>query len=325
MCWWSLVGGLARPSRSCRAGEARSAGGLAGAAVPLTGVAEPVAAAPRDVLEAFNTASQLQDQAADGSVRLFRRQIAGGELAYLVVRLDARTHLELINANGATPGSDADGDTIWLDGGQHRATVAELVQAPYALRDGLELVAGMAFSFHGEVRTSNEGSVVINQVVHRVNAGRAALCITPERTALIGLFSADDLTRCAQAFGGGPVILWEGRVASTAVRTPTVDQVPFNPLNEDFVQIDWRRTVYNGPHPKTAIGVGRATDGTTFLVLANSRGISGEALAQALRTMGCHTALGGDDNSSTQMTWRGTQLWPGRVRPMPDAIGVYVR
>jgi hypothetical protein len=296
--------------------------GLVGAALPLAGVAEP---APGDPLEAFNAAGALQESVAGGSVRLFRRAMAGGELAYVVVRLDDQTHIELINADGAVPGSDATGDTIWLDGGRHRQTVAAMVNAPYARRDGLDLLAGMAFGFHGEERTSNEGSVVINGVVHRVNAGRAALCIKPDRTAAIGLFNAQDLAGCAQAVGGGPVILWEGRIASTAVQAPTADRLPFNPLNEDFVQIEWRRTVYNGPHPKTAVCIGNAPDGVTFLVLANTTGIAGETFAEALRAMGCHTALGGDDNSSTQLTWRGAQLWPGNVRQVPDAIGVYVR
>ncbi len=301
--------------------------GLVGAAVPLVGVAEavPDAALSGDQLEMFNAASALQEAVADGRVRLFRRAMSGGELAYVVVRLDEQTHIELINADGAIPGSDATGDTIWLDGGRHRQTVATLVNAPYARRDGLELLAGMAFGFHGEERTSNEGSVVINGVVHRVNAGRATLCIKPDQTAVIGLFDAQALAGCAQAVGAGPVILWENRIASTAVQTQTADRLPFNPLNEDFVQLDWRRTVYNGPHPKTAVCIGRAPNGGTFLVLANSTGVVGEDLAGALRAMGCHTALGGDDNSSTQLTWRGAQLWPGNVRQVPDAIGVYVR
>jgi hypothetical protein len=300
--------------------------GLVGAAVPLVGAAEPVAGEPVGAgLEAFNAGSTLQESVADGAVRLYRRAMGGGELAYVVARLDDQTHIELINADGAIPGSDATGDTIWLGGGRHRQTVATIVNAPYARREGLDLLAGMAFGFHGEERTSNEGSVVINGVVHRVNAGRATLCIKPDRTAAIGLFDAQALAGCAQAVGAGPVILWENRIASTAVQAPTEGRVPFNPLNEDFVQIEWRRTVYNGPHPKTAVCIGVAPDGVTYLVLANSTGVVGEDLAGALRSMGCHTALGGDDNSSTQLTWRGAQLWPGTVRQVPDAIGVYVR
>lgn len=310
-----------------RWGAPAAQAGLVGNAVPLAGITEPVpAGAPTgDPLETFNAGSSLQESVASGAVRLFRRQLDGGELAYVVARLDERTHIELINADGAIPGSDATGDTIWLDGGRHRQTVATMVNAPYAQRDGLELLAGMAFGFHGEERTSNEGSVVINGVVHRVNAGRATLCIKPDRTAAIGLFDAAALAGCAQAVGAGPVMLLDGRVASTAVQAPTEGRVPFNPLNEDFVQIEWRRTVYNGPHPKTAVCIGVAPDGVTFLVLANTTGIVGETFAGALRAMGCHTALGGDDNSSTQLTWRGAQLWPGNVRQVPDAIGVYIR
>jgi hypothetical protein len=41
--------------------------------------------------------------------------------------------------------------------------------------------------------------------------------------------------------------------------------------------------------------------------------------------MGCTTALGGDDDTSTQATWRGQPLWSNQPREVPDAIGVYIR
>ncbi len=297
----------------------------------LVGHAEPLAAEMRpappshEQLDAFNGGSALQERVADGLVEYYRRALGGGELAYFVVRLDERVHIELINADGATPASDEAGDTIWADRQQHLATVAEMAAAPYARRDGLELLGAMAFGFHGAARTSNEGSVVINGVVHRVNAGRGALCISPELRATIGLFDAEALRGCQQAVGGGPVILWQGKVANPAVAAPEGEFIPFNPLGEDFVQLDWRIKIYGGTYPKTAACVGDLPGGRSFLVLATSSGVTGVDLARALRDMGCTAALGGDDDTSTQATWRGQPLWGNQPRAVPDAIGVYVR
>jgi hypothetical protein len=304
------------------AGPAQAASGLVGRAEPLVGQANPVGADP----EAFHAGSALQEGLADGALRYFRRAMpGGGELAYVVVRLDARVQVAVVSADGATPASDSRGDTVWADGGRHLASVAAMAGAPYAARAGMDLIAAMAFGFHGAERTSDEGSVVVDGVVRRVNAGRAALCISPELRASIGLFSAEALAGCAQAAGAGPVILWQGQVASTAVAQPSADLLPFNPLGEDFVQLDWRKKIYNGLYPKTAIGVGDLPDGGSFLVLATSSGVAGEEFARALRDMGCRDALGGDDDTSTQATWRGQPVWPRPARDVPDAIAVYLR
>ncbi|NTU84508.1 MAG: phosphodiester glycosidase family protein [Chloroflexales bacterium] len=298
---------------------------LVGAANPLVARADPVAPS-HERLAAFNSASALQDRAADGQIELYRRALpGGGELAYVVARLGEQIHIELINADGATPGSDELGDTIWTDRQQHLATVAEMVSAPYAAREGMDLLAAMAFGFHGAVRTSDEGSVVINGVIHRVNAGRAALCITPGQRAIIDRFDAEALKGCRQAVGGGPVILWQGKIANPAVGAPTDDELPFNPLGEDFVQLDWRIKIYSGTYPKTAVCAGDLPGGGSFLVLATSNGVVGVDFARALRDMGCTAALGGDDDTSTQATWRGQPAWPNQPREVPDAIGVYVR
>ncbi|MEI7772879.1 MAG: phosphodiester glycosidase family protein, partial [Chloroflexales bacterium] len=213
---------------------------------------------------------------------------------------------------------------VWADGRQHLVPVAQMAAAPYAARAGMDLVAAMAFGFHGDARTSDEGSVVIDSVVLRVNAGRSALCITPDRRAKIGLFDAAALAGCAQAAGAGPVILWRGRVASLAADRPTDALLPFNPLGEDFVELAWRKKIYAGTSPKTAIGVGELPGGESFLVLATTQGIVGEDLARALREMGCSDALGGDDDTSAQAVWRGHPVWDRPGRPVPDAIAVYV-
>lgn len=317
-------------------GGAPAANALVGRAAPLRGVMEPSPAEapapqappappPAEQLAAFNAASALQESAAGGRVELYRRAVGGGEIIYAVARLDERVHVQVINADNAVPTSDATGDTMWADGGQHLQPVAAMANAPYAAREGMDLLWAMAFGFHGAVRTSNEGSVVINGTIHRVNAGRGALCITAEGRALIGKFGHEELQGCQQAVGGGPVILWDRKVANPDVGAPTDEFLPFNPLGEDFVQLDWRIKVYMGGYPKTAVCVGDLPGGPSFLVLANSSGVAGIELARALRDMGCHSALGGDDDTSTQAVWRGQPLWPRAQRPVPDAIAVYAR
>ncbi len=108
-------------------------------------------------LERYNAGSALQDADPDRRVRFYRRDLAGGgSIAYFVVMLDAKARVAVINADGATPGSDSAGDTIWTDGKRHLATAAEMAQAPYALRDGAPPLLAMAFGFHGDARTSDE-------------------------------------------------------------------------------------------------------------------------------------------------------------------------
>jgi hypothetical protein len=276
-------------------------------------------------LENYNQGSVLQDSDPSGRVRFYRRNVAGGSIAYFVVTLDQQVHLEVINADGATPGSDATGDTIWLDGQKHLATVAQMAQAPYAARDGMNLLGAMAFGFHGDVRTSDEGSVVVNGKLLRANPGRAALCITGDSQASIGLFDVGALGECDQAIGGGPVILWKGKIANPAVSAESDRYLPFNPLGEDFVQLDWRKKVYSGTYPKTVIGVGAHADGRAYLIMLISNGVGGLDLAEQLKALGCTDALGGDDDSSTQAVWRGAPVQSHSPRTVPDALGVYLR
>ena len=299
---------------------------------PLIGIARAEAlpastAAPAavDALERYNQGSTLQGSLADGRVRFYRRAIGGGEIAYIVAEPGDTVSATLINADNARPASDANGNTIWADGGQHLRTVAEMAAAPYAARDGWELAAAMAFGFHGDVRTSNEGSVVIDREVLRVNPGRAALCIYADGRAEVGLFGRERLAGCAQAVGAGPIVLWEGRIANPEIAAPTTEFMPYNPFREDFVQIDWRRQVYTSDRPKSLIGVGARPGGRTFLVLMVSYGVGGVEAVRQLRDMGCDQALAGDDDSSTQAVWRGQPVRGGEVRPVPDAFAIYVR
>jgi hypothetical protein len=298
------------------------------ASAAAQGEAEPIviqAIPNQSALESYNQGSLLQDADPTGQVRYFRRVVAGGSIAYFVVTLDDQVHLEVINADGATPGSDASGDTIWTDGRKHLASVAQMAGAPYAAREGMSLLGAMAFGFHGDERTSDEGTVVINGTVHRINAGRATLCLTRTGQAKIGLFDAGALAECQQAIGGGPVILWRGKIANTAVSAETDTYLPFNPLGEDFVQLDWRKKVYDGRYPKTVIGVGTHADGRSYLVMLISEGVTGLDLAEQLKALGCTDAVGGDDDSSTQAVWRGAPVQSHSPRTVPDALAVYQR
>jgi hypothetical protein len=285
----------------------------------------PVSGPETAALERYNQGSVLQDSVADGGVQFYRRDLAGGDIAYFVVNLDEQVHIEVINADGATPGSDAAGNTIWTDGQRHLATVAEMANAPYAAREGMTLLGAMAFGFHGDVRTSNEGTVVINNTIHRVNAARAALCLTPDHHAWIGLYDAAILQHCKQAIGAGPVVLWQGKIATPDVIVETPAFLPFNPLGEDFVQLDWRKRIYTGLYPKTMIGVGARADGSAYLVMLVSYGVTGVEVVRQLQEMGCTTALGGDDDTSTQAVWRGIPVRNNQVQEVPDAVAIYLR
>ncbi|HWQ11569.1 MAG TPA: phosphodiester glycosidase family protein [Roseiflexaceae bacterium] len=302
------------------------AASITGEAAPIAAEAAPVAPVPA-LLEQYNRASALQESAGDGSVRFYRRALpGGGSLAYFVIMLGDGADVRVVSADGATPGSDAAGDTIWVGGGQHLATVQEMAAASYAARPGMALVGATNFGFFG-ARTSSEGTVVVDGTIHRVNPWRAALCITADQRAEIGLFNRAALeTRgCRQAVGAGPVFLWKGKIANPAVSAPSGDFIPFNPLGENFAQLEWRITAYTSDLPKTAVCVGERADGGAFLVLVTSYGVPGLELARNLKAMGCTDALGADDDTSTQMVWRGAPVVQRPPREVPDALAVYVR
>ena len=66
-------------------------------------------------------------------------------------------------------------------------------------------------------------------------------------------------------------------------------------------------------------------DGRGYLMTLISNGVGGLDLAEQLKALGCTDALGGDDDSSTQATWRGASVQSHSPRTVPDALGVYVR
>jgi hypothetical protein len=320
--WWP------RPIKGIEAVAAIAQGAITGSRPAITGAARPVEAARSTAgsLSAYNQGSVLVESVGEGSIALYRRKLeSGGSLAYIVVMLDGTTQLEVINADGAMPGSDAAGDTIWLDGKRHLQPVVTMVGAPYATRPNMELLGAMAYGFHGDARTSNEGTVVANGTVMRVNPGRTALCITQDGHAQIGLYDAETAQGCWQAFGAGPVLMVGGKIANTEVAAESDAFVPFNPFGEDFVQLDWRKMIFNGTYPKTIMGIGKAESGADFVVLAVSYDARGIEVVQQLRAMGCSDAIGGDDDTSTQMVWRGVPVVDRKVRSVPDAIGVYLK
>lgn len=275
--------------------------------------------------ERHSRENELIESVANGQLRLYQRKLQQGSIVYAALTLGDQAFLETINADGASPGSDATGDTIWLDGKQHLQAVTTLFAAPYAQRPGAKLIGALAFGFHGDVRTSNEGTVVSDGKILRVNAGRAALCISPRGQARIGLFDATQLEQCQQAFGAGPILMLAGKIAHPDLQQETQEFLPFNPLQEDFTQIDWRRTVYAGRYPKTIIGIGQQENGHSYAVLLTSYDANGLDVMRELRAMGCTEAIGGDDDSSTQLVWRGTMTLARPVRAVPDAIGIYIK
>jgi hypothetical protein len=305
--------------------ELGGAAGITGEAAPIAG--EAVAVRPGTaLLERYNQESALQEEVAGGGVRFYRRAMpGGGSLAYFVVMLDEDVRVRLVNADGATPGSDATGDTTWLGGGLHLATVHEMATAGYAARPGETLVGAANFSFFG-ARTSSEGTVMVDGAIHRVNPWRAALCVTPGGRAEIGLFNEAKLRQlgCEQAFGAGPVFLWEGRVVNPEVSKADEEFTTFNPLNENFAQLEDRVRFYLDASPKTAVGVGMREDGRSYLVIATTAGVPGIELARHMRGMGCTAVLGADSGSSTQMVWRGAPLADRPPREVADALAVYV-
>jgi hypothetical protein len=308
-------------------GLGQRSGGIVGAAAPaaLTGAASAQESGAV-LLEAYNRESTLLEAAGDGSVRFYRRDVAGGTLNYFVVLFGEGVSVRALTADDATPASDATGDTIWVGGGKHLATVQEMAAAPYAALPGHTLLGATNFGFFG-ARTSSEGTVVTEGVVRRVNRGRGALCIMAGGRAEIGVFDEAALARlnCQAALGAGPVFLWKGKIANPEVPAETGEFVPFNPLGEDFAQLDWRRTAYATGVPKTAVCVGNQPDGRSFLVIATSFGVPGVELARNLRAMGCVDALGADDDTSTQMVWRGAPVVNRAQREVPDALAVYIR
>jgi hypothetical protein len=116
-----------------------------------------------------------------------------------------------------------------------------------------------------------------------------------------------------------------GKIANPALLAETAEFVPFNPLREDFSQIDWRKTVFTGDYPKTMVGIGRHANGHDYLVLLVSYNLNGIEAARQLLALGCSEAIGGDDDTSTQLVWRGSQIVPRTVRSVPTAIGIYAK
>ena len=296
----------------------------------LVGVARPAAQArvfitdPGDAaLAAFTAASEARGDAAGGAVRHYSRGLpGGGRISYVVVELRDGVHMRVITADGATLISDATGDTMWADGQAHLATIVDMANAPYAQLTGRPPMAAMAFGFHG-ARTSDEGTVVIDGAIQHMNQWRSALCMGHDGVPTVGIYDQQGLSECVQAAGAGPVLIWRGKIATPDVGSATDTLLPYNPLGEDFQQIEYRVENYRGRRPKTALGVGVLSSGVFYLVLANATNSTGMEFAQALRELGCVDALGGDDGMSTQMAWLGQPVDGIIGREVPTAIGIY--
>jgi hypothetical protein len=323
---WKPPGGS-----SAASAQSENQGGLVGVAEETSASRARPAPQPRvfiedpgdEALAAFTAASEFRGDAANGAIRHYSRPLpGGGRISYVVAELRDGVNMRVITADGATLTSDASGDTMWADGQAHLATVVEMATSPYALLDGRPPLAAMAFGFHG-ARTSDEGTVVIDGVLQHINPWRAAICMGHDGVPTVGIYDRRGLEECAQAAGAGPVLIWRGKIATPDVASETDAFLPYNPLGEDFQQIDYRVENFRGRRPKTALCIGVLRSGVFYLVLANGTNSTGTELAQAMRELGCVDAIGGDDGSSTQMVWQG-QAVDGLVgREVPTAIGLY--
>lgn len=156
-----------------------------------------------------------------------------------------------------------------------------------------------------------------------------------------------DLDWIHTAVGGGPVFVLpdpadldeQGRprikVSLPGSSAVTTDTVPFNPLGENFGQESspypdpaaWahRFEVYDQKdNPKTFVCVGER-----IILLGVAKEMSGFELGRRLVELGCHTAMGLDDNSATAFAWRQRYAQSLKhsdtFRYIANAIGIYPR
>ncbi len=156
-----------------------------------------------------------------------------------------------------------------------------------------------------------------------------------------------DLSWIYSAIGGGPVFVVPDpndldeqnkprvKVALPGSTQVTSTTVPFNPLGEHFGQesspyrdedaFTHRFYVYFAKdNPKSFVCVGE-----TVLIMGVAQELSGLELGNRLVKLGCHTAMGLDDNSATAFAWRQVYaLSPAKrdeFRHVPNAIGVFAK
>lgn len=156
-----------------------------------------------------------------------------------------------------------------------------------------------------------------------------------------------DLSWIYSAIGGGPVFVLPDpndldpagnariKVAFPGSLEVTARTVPFNPLGEHFGQATspyqdedaytHRFYVYFAKdNPKSFVCVG-----DTIILLGIAQEMSGLELGNRLVELGCHTAMGLDDNSATAYAWRQEYaLSPAKhdtFRSVPNAIGVFAK
>jgi hypothetical protein len=102
-------------------------------------------------------------------------------------------------------------------------------------RHGLPILYGQTGDYWGDVHTSPEGTVVHEGQILRVNPNRAAFCLDGSGRPYIGKFNEQQLREmgCVTAFGAGPVILKDGKVANPQYNGES-NMIPWNPEDEGF-------------------------------------------------------------------------------------------
>lgn len=149
------------------------------------------------------------------------------------------------------------------------------------------------------------------------------------------------------AIGGGPVFVLPDpkdvdddgdpriKVAFPGTTEVTTKTMPFNPLGEHFGQptspyrdpdaFAHRFYVYQEiENPKSFVCVGNR-----IILMGIAVQMSGLELGNRLVELGCHTAMGLDDNSATAFAWRqvytSSPAKPDEFRRIPNAIGVFAK
>lgn len=293
-----------------------------------------------DAIDVYNKESTCVDEAADGKIRYYTRDIGnGGRLDYAVIMLDDSIDLEVLHANGVKPATTEYNNTQWADGQDHRESVPSMAESDHAKKDGEELVLVGNGDFFGngteEGRTMNNG-------INEHSGWREALGVRKDGSVVIKVINDDELKDFETIIGGGPKVVkninGKLKVANPNITEETDDEVPylapgFSP--DDPAQLPYRKQIYMSNLPQTAIGFGKYNNGKYYITYVFSTNTSGYQVAKEMRMMGCES-LGLDNDTSTSFVWNSeakdadpeTYVWKniiGGGRPIANALGVYVK
>jgi hypothetical protein len=174
------------------------------------------------------------DRTSSGHVRLMQSTEFEGTINAVIAQTNVSdVYIDLLTANNQTPTTTGD-DTAWSDNQQHMQSLFDMI-ANNPERHGLPILYGQTGDYWGDVHTSPEGTVVHEGQILRVNPNRAAFCLDGSGRPYIGKFNEQQLREmgCVTAFGAGPVILKDGKVANPQYNGES-NMIPWNPEDEGF-------------------------------------------------------------------------------------------